>query len=227
MQNTALEINSNPDRMPYVRFERRAIEDKTGSLAAGHYVAKDIDYALITPPYSKDVFETKVTSWFAQLEADKNGGRIHPDWVERYHRMYEAWQKGQELPLDGFPIKGWGVISPAQQETLIKMHILTVESLAAITEEGIRRVGMGGTELKKKAETWLKQLKKAGPATVEIAALSRENDQLKGEVAGMRDQIEELMRLVKAQQNYQDTGADMAFGTACQESITANDLMDD
>jgi hypothetical protein len=206
--------------MPYVRFERMAVEDPAATLKAGSYVARDIDYVKITPPYSKDIFTTKVTSWKDQLKTDAANGRIPSEWVQKYHSAYEAWLVGQELPLEGTPIKGWGVCSPAQQETLIRMHVLTVEQLADITHEGLVRVGMGGNDLKNKATAWLKQLKKAGPATIEIAALKKEIESLNRIVSNLEDKSAELTRLIESSGILKDHHPQLA-------SISANDLMDD
>lgn len=199
MNNLAIDELANA-RMPFVRFERRAVEDVFATREAGRYVARDVDYALVTPPYSRDVMIHELPGFIEQLEFDARNDRVPITWVEQCKKAYEAFKNGQELPLDGTPIKGWGVISPAQQETLIRMHILTVESLAAITEEGVRRIGMGGIDLKTKANVWLKQLKKTGPATVEIAALKQENEQLKMNMERMELKIAGLMEMLKAQQ---------------------------
>ena len=210
------------ERMPYVRFERRAVEDKAASLAAGQYIAKDVDYALITPPYSKDVMVYKVTNWFDQLKVDMVNGRIPPEWLDKWNKSYAAWQEGQELPVDGTPIKGWGVISPAQQETLIKMHVLTVEDLAAITDEGMHRVGMGGLDLKNKAKAWLKQLKGKGPATVEIAELKNKNKQLEGTIESLLARISSLEQIAKVSE--QDGVTIMEFPG---NRIELNELLDE
>jgi len=154
--------------------------------------------ANITPPYSKDVMKYKVASWFEQLKVDAMNSRIPQEWVEKYKAAYEAWQKGQELPVDGFPIKGWGVCSPAQQETLIKMHVLTVEQLADITHEGILRIGMGGTDLKNKAISWLKAIKKAGPVTIENAALKSKVDAQEATISNLENRINELTKLIQS-----------------------------
>jgi hypothetical protein len=191
------ELASREDVIPFVRFEKRAVEDKQASIAQGKYVAKDIDYALITPPYSKDVIEQKVDRWLAQLKVDQQNGRIPSQWIAQYEMAYEAWKKGQEMPLNGTPIKGWGIISPAQQETLIRMHILTVEELANINDEGKKRIGMGASDLKNKADIWLKQLKK-GASTLEIAALKKENDDLKAIQASLAEKVEQLTRALES-----------------------------
>ena len=192
------EFAERKDRPAYVRFERLAEEDIPASRAAGKFVAKDVDYVLITPPYSKDIFKQKVKDWLPQLDRDQSGGRIPQQWVDLYKDAYKRWQNGQEMPLNGSPIKGWGVISPAQQETLLRMNILTVEDLAGVNDEGVRRIGMGAVELKNKAQAWLAQLGDKGPLTMKMAALEQENGQLRGEVATLSRQVHELMTAHRA-----------------------------
>jgi len=197
-------------RMPFIRFERLAIEDPKASLEAGHYVAKDIDMALITPPYSKDVMKYKVQQWLAQIKIDVANDRLPQEWADKYMKMYDAWKNGQELPLDGTPIRGWGVIGPAQQETLIKMHVLTVESLAAMTDEGVSRVGMGGRDLKNKAIAWLGTLKKAGRPTLEISALRKENEQLRANQEVLEKRIESLILAIKSKADIDEVNQEMS-----------------
>jgi len=210
-------INQDAGVMPYVRFDRVPVEDAAASRDAGHYVARDVDFAYVTPPYSKDVMKHKVESWFAQLKVDATNGRIPGEWLTKYQAGYEAWKKGQELPLDGFPIKGWGVISPAQQETLIRLHILTVEQLAACNDEGLRRIGMGSVDLKNKATAWLKQLKKAGPATQEVAALQKENSVLKASIESLEKRVQELTKFVELAK----------MSEPAQAGIAASDFLED
>ena len=209
-------IELNENIMPFVRFERKAVEDPVATREQGHYVAKDIDYVNVTPPGSKDIWTGKATNWLDQLKKDQTDGRIPAEWVDKYSKAYQAWKNGQELPLEGTPIRGWGVISPAQQETLIKLNVLTVEVLAQLNDEGLRRIGMGAIDMQNKAEAWLKQLSKAGKPTIEIAALKKENTDLKLTVSTMEKRLEELSRLV------QQLSADDA---PIAETIDADDLL--
>ena len=149
------ELISREERPAYVRFERRPMEDKAASIREGRYVAKDVDFALVTPPYSKDCVEYKVEQWLINMERNVRDGRIPEKWADQWKASYNSWKNGQEMPLSGTPIKGWGVLSPAQQQTLIAMNCLTVEDLAGINDEGLRRIGMGAIELRDKAKNWL------------------------------------------------------------------------
>lgn len=187
-------VQERSDTPAYVRFERVAVENKAKSLEAGRFVADDVDFALITPPYSKDCIKIKVKQWLLNLDADVNNQRIPPEWRDKYLKAYDAWKNGQELPLDGTPIRGWGVISPAQQETLIRLNILTVENLAQANDEGLRRIGMGALELKTKAVAWLHDLNSRGHITQEMAALKVENENLKQQVETLMTQVAGLVK---------------------------------
>ena len=191
------EMLERKDRPAYVRFERVVVEDKAATLRAGFYVGKDVDMANITPPYSKDVFKTKVSQWFVNMKQDVANGRMPEEWEHKYLDAYKRWQDGQELPPDGTPIRGWGVISPAQQETFIRMNVLTVEDLAGINDEGIRQIGMGAIDLRNKAKAWLSQLKDKGPLTVEIASIKAENAILQGSIESLTRQVQELKQTMK------------------------------
>jgi hypothetical protein len=137
------DLVNREERPAYVQFERRAVEDKPASIREGRYIAKDVDIALVTPAYSKDCMEQKVDQWLSNIDRNLREGRVPQTWVDQWKESLKRWKEGQEMPLNGTPIKGWGVISPAQQATLIGINCRTVEDLAAINDEGIRRVGMG------------------------------------------------------------------------------------
>lgn len=213
------------DRPAYVRFQRRSMQDHAASLAAGKYVAKDVDYALITPPYSKDVVELKVDRWMTTMADDVRNERLPTAWREQYVDAYERWKKGEELPLNGTPIKGWGVLSPAQQENLIRVGVLTVEDLAGINDEGMRRVGMGSVDLKNKATAWLSQLADKGPLTMEIAALKRANAEKDGQLEALTKKIELLTRDVMASQFRAQ--AQPVIEREPEPSIQASDILSD
>ena len=181
----------------YVRFETRAIEDIAASKAHGRYVAKDIDFVLITPPYSKDELIKETSVWLNDLDEHVRNMRMPEEWAEKYKRMYTAWKNGQEIPLDGTAIKGWPVISPAQQETLIRMQVMTVEMLAGMNDEGCRRYGMGALDLKQKATAWLSQAHDKGPLTMENAALRQQIAVLHGSVTALTAQMQAMAQQVR------------------------------
>lgn len=166
------------DRPPYVSFEVRSTEDRTASLAAGHYVSKDVDYALITPVGGRDMVERPVEDWLNHLEAMVREQRFSATWYDQYRTLYKMWKEKQELPETGIAVRNWPMASPSDVKSLLDANVRTVEDLAAANEETLNRIGMGSRALKDRAVAFLRA---TGPAKVanELASLQAENANLR------------------------------------------------
>lgn len=214
------------ERPAYVRFERRAIEDRTVQSTNGRWPKRDVDYVLVTPPYSRDVFESVADEWLKQMRHEVDQGRLPEEWCDRYQQQYEKWKIGQEMPLNGEPIKGWGVISPAKQANLIALNILTVEDLAAVNDTGLRMIGMGAAELRDKAKAWLSQMADKGPLTQENANLKAENIALLASVSSLEARVKELAeRLENLQRGGLDRQQHFVQQPQHDDGIQAADIM--
>jgi len=180
------------ERPPYVTFELRAVEDRAASIAEGHYVSKDVAYALITPSGSKDRIERIVEDWFDQLSASVQEERFPREWLKAYQGAYEDWKAGNAPLLVGTDVKNWPVLSPSQVKLLVDLGIRAVEDLAVANEETISRLGMGGRALKQKAVEWLSSAKDTGRQVEEITALQIANKELTERNEAMMQQLTEL-----------------------------------
>ena len=187
------------ERPAYVRFERVAIEDPQATAVNGRYSARDVDMAMITPPGSRDVFKIEVPQWFENMKQDVRNQRMPESWRIDYMHAYDQWKQGQQMPLSGTPIKGWSVLSPAQQAALLTLMILTVEDLAQLNAEGVGRIGMGGLDLRTKAQAWLSQANDKGPLTLENAQLKQSLITQQGEIETLKAQVTQLTALVSQQ----------------------------
>lgn len=185
------------ERPAYVRFEKRVVEDRAASEKAGHFMGRDVTYALVTPPGSKDVIVLEVEPWIKRLKQEAIEGRIPEQFVDSYERAYEKYKKGEEVPLNGTPIKGWQPLSPAQQTNLIAMNILTVEDLANLNEEGKGRFGMGIVDLQRRARNWLDAANSIGGVVARLSNLEAEHTDLKTQNENQRKLIETLQTKVK------------------------------
>lgn len=165
-------------RPPYVRFERRAVEDRSQLMTSGKYGFKDLDIACITSPGQKDIVERPAVEWLTALEKQANDGRVPSTWVDHFRRSYETWQTNQKTPENGTPIRGWQVLSPAQQEGVLAANIRTVEDLASANATALSAIGMGALVLKQKAEAWLKTGQDVGSIAERLASLERDNAEL-------------------------------------------------
>lgn len=187
------------ERPPYVVFEIRAIEDREATLASGHFVAKDVDYAIITPAGSKDRIERVADEWFKKLEDDLRNERINPQWVTHFRESYKAWKAGMELPETGTPIVRWPAVSPAQVAALLNANVRTVEDLAAANESTITQIGMGGRSLKQRAEAWLQSSADTGKVAEEVASLRQAKEELKTQNEALLKRLAALEAASKTQ----------------------------
>lgn len=183
--------------MPYVTFTTETMEDYAASAAKGEPVAIDVDFVKITPPGSRDVHIQKVEKWLVQLKHDEQNGRVLPQWVQKWKHDYALYQQGKEIPVDGTPIRGWKLLTGAQQENLIRLNILTVEALANIGAEAIAVIGMGAVAMKTRAEAWLAQNQDKVLGAMQLATLKSENAVLADTVKNLTDKVEELSKMVE------------------------------
>lgn len=216
-------IQINAARAPWVMFERRAEENREASIQEGRYVAKDVDYVLITPHGSKDQVERVVSEWFEYMEQQVREERFEQDWLTKFKAAYANWKTGKEVPVEGTPIINWPLISPAQVRMLQDLHILTVEILSQANEETIRRLGMGGRNLVNKAQEFLKQ-QKEGRSAEEVVALKSAIEGLKAVVETQAQQIATLLAQLQSPQVPQ--GGPEATIQLEVAGIGASDLLD-
>lgn len=185
-------------RPPYVSFEVKAVEDREASIERGHYVAKDVDFVMVTPQGSKDRMERVAEDWFANLVDQVQQQRFPQEWLTHFRALYAAWKEGKELPVSGTAILTWPVLSPSQVKSCIDARIRTVEDLAAANEETIARIGMGGRALKDKAVSWLSAASGNGKVTEELAALKAAKADSDARALVLEKQLKELQAQVAA-----------------------------
>lgn len=187
---------SDKDR-PYVTFITKTEEDIKESRAQGKMVWRDVHYARVTPMGSKDINFHKLPQWWEQVEQYVNQGRYAEHWLDQWKRAFEAHEKGLALPVDGMPIRGWGLIPGAMQEAIVQANILTVETLATANSEALARIGMGAVEMQRRAQAWVEQHKDKEGLAVKMAAVQQENDGLKEQIEGLIKKVEDLSKKVE------------------------------
>lgn len=164
--------NTQPEsRPPFVRFEYRPVEDRAATVAKGHFSTKDVAFALITRPGSKDTHEALAEEWLKTMEKKARENLVPASWPEAFKQAFERWKNNEESPVEGTPIKGWPVLGPSAQRTLLQAGFRTVEDLAAAPDPELNSIGAGAIEYRNKARTWLEQANGPGKAVERITAL--------------------------------------------------------
>lgn len=169
---------SEEARPPFVTFEVRAIEDRTESLAQGHYVPKDVYFAIITPAGSKDRIEKVAEDWLKDLEEGVRQERFSAEWLRQYRKAFEGWVETRQMPEFGTSVMNWPALSPAQVRILQDSNLLTIESVAEANEESIQRMGMGGRALKSRAQAWLDSIGTTGKVSAQLDELRAQVERL-------------------------------------------------
>lgn len=190
-------IEAITDRPPYVVFEMRDIEDRNASIAAGHYVGKEVAFATISRPGSRDTLDKEAKVWLAELKARKD---IPMNWYPSFKQTFEMWEKGETGAVNGTPIKGWTMLGSAAQKTLLAAGILTVEDLASVPDQDLQSVGTGAISFKMKAKAYLEAANGPGKQAEEMAALRVQMQQL---IDLTKDQAKEIQALREKQSEKQ------------------------
>lgn len=182
----------------HIHFVLRAIEDPIATAEKGYQCFRDIDVAILRVPGDKFFeYETEVTPEVQARWLDNLDTRYRID-------AYKAWKNGQEAPLNGSPLKEWPVITPAELRQLELMHVFTVEDLAELSEEGMRRFGMGGQKLKQKAQTWIATGADKGKIVQKVEQQDAILMTLMSEMAEMRERLAEKDKLLAEKDSKED-----------------------
>ena len=95
------------------------------------------------------------------------------------------------MPVNGSDVKHWPGVKPAQLKTCQEAGIKTVEDLALSNADSIRRLGMGGLALVKKAQIYLENAG-TNKAAEQISALELKIEAMESLVKMQSEQITEL-----------------------------------
>lgn len=217
----AQELLAKDGKPAFVSFSTVARQLVKESELQGRYVARDVDMVTLRQIGSTDSVMFKVEDWLKQNKIDVAQGRLPQTHMEAYAESYRRWKLGQEIPVEGTPIKTWPAITPAQVETLLRIGVRTVEDLSRLSDEGLSKVGMGAIDLKNKAKAWIAAGNDKGKLAQDMTILQRENANMKSTIDRLTEQIEELRRLTPVRPT------DASTSVVTREAITMDDVMDE
>jgi hypothetical protein len=186
------QVEQVQDKPPYVTFEYRPVEDRTKSLAEGRFVSKDVAFAKVTRPGSRDTLEVEAENWLKQLAEKANQGIAPSSWATGFRDMFEKWKRGEDVPVEGTPIKTWPVISPSVQLLVIRAGFRTVEELAGAGDAEIAQIGTGAVDTRNKARIWLEQANSTGKVVERLNALEVALKQSQETIAAQAEEIKAL-----------------------------------
>ena len=187
-------VTLQQDKCPAIRFGKVAVENRNKTIELGRLYTEDRDVVYVKQIGEKDEIERDAKEWLAQLRDRAYGSNGNPpsipvDWYERAVKLYENFQRGFADQPDGFPVREWAILTPAQVANLHAMQTFTIEQVAGWNENAIAMYGIGGRELRDKAKLWLA----SGDVKAEqISALQVENESLKARLDKITRELEDL-----------------------------------
>lgn len=104
---------------------------------------------------------------------------------------YEAWKKGQEMPIDGTPLAAWNALSSEDADMLKTNKIYTVEDIVAVPESAFAKMGMPNSRS-------LIQQAKAFLASADANRAAATMSAMQTEMAAMRAELDDAKRALMA-----------------------------
>jgi len=165
---------NDDDKLLYVEFFMKAIEDKHRSAQEGRPIFREVPLIKVITPGSRDAMATKAT---------ENYQRRFPKHWDRFQRQLEQVMEG--TPLEQVPWLTVGVIAE-----LKGVNCMTLEQLAGMSDQlASKMMGMHG--FRQKAKAFLDAASAAAPFT-QMQAQLEERDV---EIAVLKQQVAQLMTM--------------------------------
>lgn len=186
-------VSIRKDAPPFVRFEYMECGiDLEASAKSGTKIPLVKPYALIMQHGGKDVVEKDAEEWLKQIEEKAMNGMYNSEWVTRFKMQFEAFQKGNELPRHGTPIKTWSGPNREQIIRLQSIGITTIEDLANIPDSGLQNIGLDGRYLRDLAKNFLDESRGIGALAKQLADLQESDRQNKETIRRQQEQIDAM-----------------------------------
>lgn len=124
--------------------------------------------------------------------------RVTDEHREKWPREYDAFKKGIQLAVDGWPLEEWPRLRKAHVMELKAKGLQTVEQVAGMSDVTCQALGMAGMTLRNLAKAFLDDSYR----NAEVERLTKEDEKNQIEISGLRNQLEgmrETLDRVQAQ----------------------------
>ena len=118
---------------------------------------------------------------------DDFGNRAQRTYAQKYNAEYLAFKNGTAEALGGTPLEELPFLTQGKRLELKALHIHTAEAVAGLDGSNLKRLGMGGRELKDKAQAY-----------IDIAAQGADTSYLKAELAARDETLAHMQAQIDA-----------------------------
>lgn len=107
---------------------------------------------------------------------------------ERFLPLWRAFEANQDQSIVGTPLDAWTFLNDNQKHLLRYLEFTNVEQIAGASDNQLAKIGMGGFEMRTKAQAFLAAQKDV-EAAQKFAVIAEESQK---ELAAMRDRLAAL-----------------------------------
>ena len=170
----------------HVTFFNKAFEHKGKSMEAGRPIFVDMEMVEIRFPGDNKRVHVAPAREKAKME-EGSGRRM--DYIERFPEHYARFKAGDAQGQIGTPLSELSFLTEARRKEMKAVNIHTAETLAALPDREIQKLGIGIRALVEQAQTFIDLAKSSAP-TIRLAA---ENEEL-------RERMERLEAMLQDKQ---------------------------
>ena len=176
-----------------VIFKNHAILNPAKTALAGRPIHDDIEVAEVRFPGMRDTRVLPAVAHAEWITDPETGGLVSITYAERYARQYRQFKEGQTQTKSGTPLAYAPFLTEARRAELRALNILTVEMLAELDGQPLKNLGLGGREMKNKAEQYIAESQQKVPdiqLAAEVEALRLKNDVLETDLKMLREKAQ-------------------------------------
>lgn len=165
------------DKGVHARFYNMPVKDEAASAEAGRPIFQDKEFIeIVAAGNANNIIKRKATA------EDK----------QRFREQYGRFKDGDADQIVGTPLSEVAWLTRSQVEELSYMRIRSLEALANLDDSACAKVA-GLYDLKKRAKAHVDRAAEAAPTE----ALHRENEELKNQLAALKQIVDEQTSLLK------------------------------
>ena len=161
---------TDPDAGVVALFKFLAIPNEAESAKQGRPIFDNEEACELHYPGSKNVGVFPATS-FSHWARSSDGVQYKLTYAERFKRQYQQFKAEAVQTKAGTPLNYALFLTEAKRAELRAQNVYTVEALAGIEGAELKNLGMGGRELKNKAQEYLLESARGAPNSQMVAEL--------------------------------------------------------
>ena len=185
--------NRDPDNGTVVIFKNHAVHNPAKSAIEGRPIHDDQEVAEVRFPGQRDMRVVPAVAHAEWITDPETGGLVSLTYAERYARQYRQFKENQVQTKSGTPLAYAPFLTEARRAELRALNILTVEMLAELDGQPLKNLGIGGRDLKNKAEEYIAESKQKAPdiqLANEVEALRLKNEVLETDLKMLREKAQ-------------------------------------